>query len=251
MAFTVSRRVAMRVGAVLALAGAAAGVAVAQIPDANGIVHSCYARSGGAIRIVDEGVACKNGETALSWNQKGQAGPAGPAGAAGPAGPAGATGPAGPAGPAGPVGPAGPAGADGQTGPAGPAGADGQRGPAGPAGPQGPAGPAGPQGPSGLAGIHSVTTLSATFTSSGLHVANVRCPDGEDILGPPGYQIWTMFNNGFSTGSAAARIDMVRQTNLSSGVISGEGNIFVNIDDTKLAPNTGVALTLVATCVAG
>lgn len=69
------------------------GVAYASIPDSAGVIHACYVKSGGALRVVDS--ACKSSETSLSWNQNGVPGPAGPAG------PPGAPGPAGPPGPAG------------------------------------------------------------------------------------------------------------------------------------------------------
>lgn len=151
------------------------GVAFAQIPAQDGTISACYSRNGGALRIVDEGTDCKNGETRLTWNQKGEPGPAGPAGPGGPAGPAGAAGPAGPAGPEGPAGsagPAGPAGADGAAGPAGPEG---------PAGPQGPEGPAGPQGPAG-----DSNTYTAAISDSGLAYAGdataVRMGTGQYLV---------------------------------------------------------------------
>src|SRR3954447_26446105 len=101
----------------LVLALLAAGGAYATIPSSDGSIHGCYAKSGGALRVVDASVTgCKSGETSLNWNAAGAPGPAGPAGPAGPVGPAGGLGPVGP------VGPAGAAGADGHVGPAGPAG---------------------------------------------------------------------------------------------------------------------------------
>ena len=74
---------AIVVGAGLALA---AGGAYAIIPGADGVFHACYAIKGGAVRLVDAGVACKATEVAISWNQ---AGPQGPPGAQGPEGPQG------------------------------------------------------------------------------------------------------------------------------------------------------------------
>jgi type VI secretion system secreted protein Hcp len=62
---------------------AGGAVALAAIPSSDGTIHACYATSGsptGALRIVDEGVECASGETAISWNQQGPPGPAGPAG---------------------------------------------------------------------------------------------------------------------------------------------------------------------------
>ena len=86
----------------------AGGVAYATIPDSGGVIHGCYARSGGALRVVDAGVTnCKSGETALDWNMQGQQGPVGPKGDSGAPGPAGPQGPVGAQGPAGPQGPSG------------------------------------------------------------------------------------------------------------------------------------------------
>ena len=61
-----------------------AGTAYATIPGADGAIHSCIAKTGGALRVVDtdEGESCKSGEQQLAWNQqdpKGDAGPVGPA----------------------------------------------------------------------------------------------------------------------------------------------------------------------------
>jgi Collagen triple helix repeat (20 copies) len=89
------------------------GIAYATIP-ADGVIHGCYAKSGGALRVIDATVTgCKASETSLDWNVQGPAGPtgqAGPAGATGPAGPDGPRGPQGATGPAGPTGPEGPEG---------------------------------------------------------------------------------------------------------------------------------------------
>jgi hypothetical protein len=103
-----------RVG-VAAMAVAAAlvvgGVAYATIPDSGGVIHGCYARSGGALRVIDAGVTnCKTGETSLDWNLQGQQGPVGPKGDTGAQGTAGPQGPQGPTGPQGPAGPQGPSG---------------------------------------------------------------------------------------------------------------------------------------------
>src|SRR5687767_15627841 len=77
----------------------AAGVAGATIPDDGGVIHACYAKSGGTVRVIDSGVTgCSGKETALNWNVKGAKGDMGPAG---PAGADGKTGPEGPAGPEG------------------------------------------------------------------------------------------------------------------------------------------------------
>jgi hypothetical protein len=75
---------------------ALAGVAIAAIPDRNGVIHACRKVDGGALRVVAKASACRSGERALAWNQRGAQGPAGPAGTTG------ATGAQGPQGPAGP-----------------------------------------------------------------------------------------------------------------------------------------------------
>jgi len=63
-------------GAVLALA---AGIAYAAIPDNGGVIHACYKNVNGLLRVVDSAspAACRQSETALSWNQQGVPGPPG------------------------------------------------------------------------------------------------------------------------------------------------------------------------------
>jgi hypothetical protein len=89
----------------VAIAGGAllGGAAYATIPDGGGVIHGCYAKSGGSLRVVDDTVTnCKSGETSLQWGVQGPQGPQGPQGAQGPQGPQGAQGPQGQQGPAGP-----------------------------------------------------------------------------------------------------------------------------------------------------
>ena len=89
----------------------------ATIPDAKGVIHACYNRSGGTIRVIDDSVTgCGANETSLNWDVSGPAGPIGPqgpVGAVGAQGPAGLTGPTGPQGTSGPAGPTGLQGAPG------------------------------------------------------------------------------------------------------------------------------------------
>ena len=65
------------------LAGAAvavglAGTAYATIPGGDGVIHGCFSKSGGTLRVIDASVTnCKSTETALDWNQQGQPGPKG------------------------------------------------------------------------------------------------------------------------------------------------------------------------------
>jgi len=90
-------------------------IGYASIPDSNGVIHGCYKKSGGTLRVIDDATSqCDaRAEIPIMWNQTGPQGPAGPQGIQGlqgPAGPQGMTGPQGPEGPEGPAGPQGPAG---------------------------------------------------------------------------------------------------------------------------------------------
>ena len=71
-------------------AGLAAGgsVAYATIPDGNGVIHGCYQKQGGQLRVIDsgKGATCNGFEQALNWSQTG---PQGPQGSQGPQGPKG------------------------------------------------------------------------------------------------------------------------------------------------------------------
>ena len=111
MARTRWRRPAIFLAAGAAALGVASGV-YAAIPDASGVIHGCYSKSGGQLRVIDSekaGVACSKTEAALNWNQTGPRGPQGlqgqqgPQGVRGDQGPAGATGPIGATGPQGPT----------------------------------------------------------------------------------------------------------------------------------------------------
>src|SRR5215469_84868 len=93
----------------------------ATIPDAKGVIHGCYSKSGGSIRVIDDSVtSCNANETSLTWNTAGPVGPAGLPGLSGPAGPQGPQGTTGPAGAQGPQGPTGPMGLQGLQGSPGP-----------------------------------------------------------------------------------------------------------------------------------
>jgi hypothetical protein len=98
---------------------AAASAAFAAIPGGGGVIHGCYDKQSGLVRVTDTATnkpkACTTSESALDWNQQG------PQGIQGVAGPQGATGAQGPAGPQGPDGPQGEKGDKGDSGPAGPA----------------------------------------------------------------------------------------------------------------------------------
>jgi len=117
MLFSASRvRTIVGLGVGVAIIGGS--VAYAAIPDPGGVVHGCYDKLLGTVRVVDTGANqnCLPTETAITWNQTG------PQGLPGVTGDKGDTGPAGPQGDKGDVGPAGPQGDKGDTGPAGPAG---------------------------------------------------------------------------------------------------------------------------------
>lgn len=102
---------------VLAVASTA-GIALAAIPGGDGKISACYAKHGGALRVIDKtkGQACRASERRLVWNQRGLRGVPGSAGAAGANGAAGTAGAQGPAGPQGPQGPQGVEGPEGSSG---------------------------------------------------------------------------------------------------------------------------------------
>jgi hypothetical protein len=88
----------------------AGGIAYATVPDSSGVIHGCYLKGLGTLRVVDTGKSqtCSKFETPLDWSQTG---PQGAQGSQGPQGPQGQDGSQGPQGLPGPQGPAGPAGA--------------------------------------------------------------------------------------------------------------------------------------------
>ena len=110
------RRSLVILGGTIGVLGLVAGIAVASIPDASGVIHACYKSAQGQVRIVEAAADCNPSESAIQWSQTGPSGPAGPAGPQGPQGPPGATGATGATGPAGPAGPAGPLGRLGRLG---------------------------------------------------------------------------------------------------------------------------------------
>ncbi len=120
---------AASVGAVIAIALTGA-VAWATIPSSGGVIHGCYQKSDGKLRVVNDPSTCRDAELPISWNQTGPQGPKGDTGATGPQG---HTGP------------------QGLPGQKGDTGATGPQGPQGDPGPQGLQGAAGPPGPAGAA----------------------------------------------------------------------------------------------------
>lgn len=57
-------------------------IAYASIPDADGIIHGCYKKSGGTLRVIDDAVGqCDSrAENPVQWNQTGPQGAPGPRG---------------------------------------------------------------------------------------------------------------------------------------------------------------------------
>jgi hypothetical protein len=63
----------------------AGSVVLATIPDASGVIHGCYQRPEGSVRIIDDSeTSCRPSESPVSWSVQG---PRGLTGAPGPTGP--------------------------------------------------------------------------------------------------------------------------------------------------------------------
>ena len=73
--------VALTIVGALLVAG---GIAYATIPDGGGVIHACYQKNQGALRVIDTDKAqtCSSSESPLIWSQTGPqgAGPPGPTG---------------------------------------------------------------------------------------------------------------------------------------------------------------------------
>ena len=84
----------------LAIVGALAlgGIAYATIPDGGGVIHGCYQKNQGSLRVIDTGAGqvCTSSESPLNWSQTGPQGQQGIQGEQGIQGPKGDTGPTGP-----------------------------------------------------------------------------------------------------------------------------------------------------------
>jgi hypothetical protein len=77
----------MRHRGIVALAGviAAAGIgsvfAYASLPDDHGVIHGCYKKANGQLRVIDPDMNhCRPSEKAISWSETGPQGPPGLAG---------------------------------------------------------------------------------------------------------------------------------------------------------------------------
>ncbi len=88
----------------IALLVAAGGVAFASIPNSSGVVHACYQKKGGGLRVIGGG-KCRKSEKSLAWNQQGSQGVQGIKGAQGIQGGQGIQGAQGAKGERGPAGP--------------------------------------------------------------------------------------------------------------------------------------------------
>jgi hypothetical protein len=64
----------------LFLLAVGAGVALAAIPDRNGVIHGCRNTRTGLLRVIKSTAHCRVGERALNWNVRGPQGPQGPPG---------------------------------------------------------------------------------------------------------------------------------------------------------------------------
>jgi hypothetical protein len=73
------KRALVGLSAVLLLIGLG-GIAYATIPDSEGVIHGCYRKSTGSLRVIDTdaGETCSSAEKPVSWNQTGPTGPTGP-----------------------------------------------------------------------------------------------------------------------------------------------------------------------------
>jgi hypothetical protein len=148
------------------LLAAAAGMAFGSIPGDDGVIHSCYSRSGGTLRVIDATVTnCKGTETSLSWNRAGAQGPQGVPGTQGPQGPQG------------------PKGDPGEPGPQGPQGEAGAQGPPGPQGEQGVPGATGASGADGVSGYQTVV-VGMPVPGPGQEASmTAPCPEGKRVVG--------------------------------------------------------------------
>jgi hypothetical protein len=67
------------------------GFAFAAIPDRSGVIHACYKKKKGTLRVSSSG-RCSRKERKLAWNRRGRTGNQGARGRPGPRGPAGTAG---------------------------------------------------------------------------------------------------------------------------------------------------------------
>jgi hypothetical protein len=94
--------------AVFAALGGGAYAAASSIPGPDGVIHGCYAKKKGNLRLIATGRRCSKRENAIAFNQQGPQGRSGARGATGSRGTTGATGSPGAPGAKGEQGPQGP-----------------------------------------------------------------------------------------------------------------------------------------------
>jgi hypothetical protein len=77
--------------AIVGIALVAGGIAYAAIPDGSGVIHGCYQKNQGTLRVIDTGTTqtCSSSEAPLTWSQTGPQGQPGQQGQQGPPGPTG------------------------------------------------------------------------------------------------------------------------------------------------------------------
>ena len=255
---TLMRRLTLRrgrwflVGAVVGAGLAGGAVTFAAIPDSGGVIHGCYQKNVGNLRLIEPsaGDSCRPSEVGIDWSQTGPKGAPGPQG---PPGPQGAQGVPGPKGDTGATGQPGPQGATGAQGPPGATGATGAQGPQGPQGATGAQGPQGAAGPTFVAtGVVSAdgTLLVAvgrrptvtresqgvyTFTLTGMGVAGCPLPASN------AFAQTFMFINGGSCGGGSI---------LNTRVQTGDGQDHP-WGYTAVGTNTAAASALTATRLLG
>jgi hypothetical protein len=91
--------------AVFLALGGGAYAAASSIPGPDGVIHGCYAKKKGNLRLIATGRRCSKRENAIAFNQQGPRGLSGGRGATGSRGPTGGTGSPGAKGEQGPQGP--------------------------------------------------------------------------------------------------------------------------------------------------
>jgi hypothetical protein len=108
MKMLTDRRFAL-LGLVVGVGVAVGGIAYASIPDSGGLIHGCFQKNNGNLRVVDSssGKGCGPSEKPLNWSQTGPSGLTGSTGLTGATGSTGATGATGGTGPTGATGPSG------------------------------------------------------------------------------------------------------------------------------------------------
>ena len=181
--------------------------AYASIPDATGLIHGCYSKTSGALRVIDTAKSqkCSATELALNWSQTGPKGATGAKGAAGAKGATGAQGAQGKAGPSGSRGATGAQGVAGQTGPTGSRGPTGTQGRVGATGPQGTFSTANQVVTSTDTPVTAYTTYAFAYCPSGTHIVtggyvfghnvSFRVPINSPVFSPDGWKVELFVDN--------------------------------------------------------